>query len=405
MKFDFNKQFTTIAIYALAVLFLTIIFAQMFLNIGVLFGWLGAAIGFSRPFVFGLIFAFLLNPLMRVFDDRVFPRLFNGKLRGKPRRAFSILLTYIIALMLVTLFIALAIPQIIASLLNLADNISTYVTALEGMYAQVMGYIRSLDQESSVEVMLGTVLARILDSLDSMLDQTGDHVTWLIGHALAATQYITAAVINIVLGLIASIYLLASRERLLAQMNKLARAIFPRRQYSLLKDIAKDATRILSGFVVGRTIESFLVGVLCFIGMTILRLPYAVLISVIVGITNVIPFFGPFIGAIPSFLIIYVESPTQAIWFAIFILILQQFDGNYMMPKIVGDSIGMPAVWVLFSILFFGGMWGVLGMFVGVPLFAIIYSIVKRIVAFVLTKKGESVDTKDYASEKNPLDK
>ncbi|MCL2579403.1 MAG: AI-2E family transporter [Oscillospiraceae bacterium] len=405
MKFDFNKRYTTIAIYALAILFLTIVFAQMVLNIGVLLGWIGAAVRFSRPFVFGLAFAFLLNPLMRVFDDRVFPRVFAGKLKRGPSRAFSILLTYIIALTLVTLFIALAIPQIIASILSLADNISVYITALEGLYARLMGYIRSLEQESSVEVMLGTVLARILDSIDSMLDQTGDQATLLIGRALAATQYITSAVLNIFLGLIASIYLLASRERLLAQLNKLSRAVFPVRQYTLLKDIAKDSTRILSGFVIGRTIESFIVGVLCFIGMTILRLPYAVLISAIVGITNVIPFFGPFIGAIPSFLIIYVQSPTQAIWFAIFILVLQQFDGNYMMPKIVGDSIGMPPVWVLFSILFFGGMWGVLGMFIGVPLFAIIYSIVKRIIAFILTKKGESTQTKDYASEKNPLNK
>ena len=403
MRFDFNKKYTTIAIYALAVLVLTILIAQAIANFGELMAWAQRTIGFAQPFVYGLAFAFVLNPLLRLFEERFLPGLFGERLKLRYRRGIAILLTYIVAFMMLALFVALAIPQIIASVISLVENISVYVEMMEDVYDQVMSFIRATEQGGAVEVLLGTVLARLIDSLDSMLDGAGDFVTALVGRVLVATQYITSAIMNMILGVIASAYLLASRERLLAQLNKVTKAIFPDRHYALIKDIAIDSNRILSGFVIGRVIDALLMGILCFIGMSILRLPYAVFISVIVGVTNIIPFFGPFLGAIPSFVIIWVESPMQAVWFAIFILLLQQFDGNYMGPKIVGSSIGIPAVWVLFSILFFGGVWGVLGMFIGVPIFAIIYSLIKRVVAFLLERKGESSDTKDYDSDRNRL--
>jgi len=403
MKFDFNRQYTTIAIYALAVFVLTFLIAAAFLNIGIFFGWLRSTIGFARPFVFGLAIAFLLNPMLRLFDDRLLPRLFKNKLKRSHSRAISIILTYVIAFTLIALFIALAFPQIIASVGSLVDNISAYVGVLEDMYNQVMSYIRSVDQETAVEILISNVLARLVDAFDNLLDRASDYVTTLVGHVFSATQHITSTIFNFFLGIVVSIYLLASREKLLAQLNKIMRAICSDRIYKLVIDIATDSARILNGFVVGRIIDGICVGILCFIGMSIFRFPYAVFISVIMGIVNIIPFFGSIFGGIAGFFIIYIESPIQALWFAVFILLLQQFDGNYMGPKIMGGSIGIPTVWVLFSILFFGAMWGIPGMFVGVPLFAIIYSLVKRIVAFLLERKGQSTDTKDYDSEKNPL--
>ena len=403
MKFEFNKTYTTIAIYALVVLVLTMLLAQALFNIGIIVGWLGAAVRFSQPFVYGVAFAFLLNPLMRLFDDRLLPHFFGDRLSRTLSRAISLVLTYLIAIAFIVFFIATAIPQIIASVLSLIDNISVYVDMMEGLYAQVMGYIRTLEQESTIEVLIGTVLARLVDVFDNMFDEAGDFATTLVVRALAATQYFAAVMLDMFLGVIASIYLLACRERLLAQFNKLARAIFSAKTYTMAKDIAIDSNRILSGFVVGRIIEAIVVGILCFVGMTILRLPYPVFISVVIGVFNVIPFFGPFIGSIPSFIIIYVENPMQAIWFALFMLILQQFDMNYLGPKIVGDTVGISAVWVLFSILFFGRMWGLIGMFIGVPLFAIIYQLVKRITNYLLKRKGEPTGIKDYTSEKNPL--
>jgi len=403
MKFDFNRQYTTIAIYAVAVLVLTFLIATAFLNIGVFFGWLGRAIGYAKPFAFGLAIAFLLNPILRVFDDRLLPRLFKRKLKRSHSRAISIILTYIIVFTLITLFIALAFPQIIASIGSLVDNITAYVDILEDMYAQVMNYIRSDDQETAVEILISNVLARLVDTLDNLLDMASDYATALVGHIFSATQLITSTVFNFLLGIIASIYLLASREKLLAQFNKIMRAICSDRIYKLIIDIATDSNRIFNGFVVGRLVDSICVGILCFIGMSIFRFPYAVFISVIMGIVNIIPFFGSIFGGIVGFIIIYVESPVQSFWFAVFILLLQQFDGNYLGPKLVGNSIGIPTIWVLFSILFFGAMWGIPGMFIGAPFFAIIYSLVKRIVAFLLARKGESTNTKDYDSERNPL--
>ena len=403
MKFEFNRKYTTIAVYVLAVLAAAMLLFVALQNIGPFLERVVETIGFVQPFVYGLVFAFLLNPLLRFFEDRLLPQISSRSLKPSHSRAIAILMTYLVAFTMFALFIALVVPQIITSVIGLLENISVYVDMLEDLYDQAMSYIRSIEQGSAVEALFGTFLARLVDSLDSMLDGAGDTVTALVGHLLSATQYITTAVFNMLIGVIASIYLLASREKLLAQLNKITRALCPERTYRLVCDIAQDSNRILSGFVVGRIIDALLVGILCFIGMSILRLPYPVFISVIVGVTNVIPFFGPFLGAIPSFIIIYVESPVQALWFAIFILLLQQFDGNYMGPKIVGDSIGLPAVWVLFSILLFGGLWGWVGMFVGVPIFAIICSLVKRVVNFLLERKGASTKTADYDSDKNPL--
>jgi predicted PurR-regulated permease PerM len=209
--------------------------------------------------------------------------------------------------------------------------------------------------------------------------------------------------LNIVLGLIISIYLLFDRERFFAQTKKLMAAILPRRANTLVTEIAQESHTIFQGFIVGKIIDSIIIGILCYIFMALLQFDFALLISVIVGVTNVVPYFGPFIGAIPGILILYIVEPKQALWFLIFIFLLQQFDGNILGPKILGDSIGISAFWVVFSITLFSGIFGILGMFIGVPLFALLYSLVKRFTAFLLRRKGESTSTRDYDSTVNPL--
>jgi len=171
-----------------------------------------------------------------------------------------------------------------------------------------------------------------------------------------------------------------------------------------LISITHTSNRIFTGFISGKILDSLIIGVLCFIGMSIFNLPMAMLVSVIVGVTNVIPYFGPFIGAIPGALIVFLVDPIKAFWFMLFILALQQFDGNILGPYILGDSIGLPAFWVIFAILVFGSIFGVLGMFIGVPTFAVIYSIIKMWIESRLEKKGMPLSLHEYASEEHPLD-
>ena len=205
---------------------------------------------------------------------------------------------------------------------------------------------------------------------------------------------------NIILGIIISIYMLIDKEKLCALIKKITYATFSKEWTLKLIDLTRRTNDTFGKFIIGKIIDSTIIGILTFIILSIFDMPYTILISVIIGITNIIPFFGPFFGAIPSFVIIMFVSFPKAIWFLIIILIIQQLDGNIIGPKILGDSIGISAFWILFSLLIAGKVLGLTGMIIGVPLFAVVYSVIKEIVESNLKKKGLPIDTKDYVSKK-----
>jgi predicted PurR-regulated permease PerM len=399
MKFERNDKYTTIAIYALLVIICSIVFHEGFKNLGMVSGFVGRVAGYLQPITNGIVFAFLLNPLLRFLEERLLSRF---AIKPLSRRVAGLILTYLLAFTFVGLFSSLVAPQIFSSIQSILNNLQIYFKALEKWYLNITSFIGSFGESTEFERLLIGLLSQLLDSLRNLAAGASDYFYTLLPGVLSATQRVTTSIVNLFLGVIVSIYLLMDREKLFAQLKKILRAFTSDRSYRLITDIALDANRILSGFVLGKVIDSLIIGVLCFIGMSILRLPFAVLISFIVGITNVIPYFGPFLGAIPGALIIAVISPIQAVWFLLFILVLQQFDGNILGPKILGDSIGLSPLWIILSIMLFSGLLGVVGMFIGVPLFAIIYSLVKRFVTFLLERKGESPNTWDYASPKNP---
>lgn len=400
MKFQRNDKYTTIAIYALLVIVCSIIFSEAFKNIGIVTGFMRRVGGYIQPITNGIVFAFLLNPLLRFIEEKL---LVRTKLKPVQKRVWGLLLTYIAAFTLIALFLALVVPQIFTSIQNILNSMNTYFKALEKVYNSITSFIGGFSEGTEFEMMLTGILSQLLDSLQNLLARASEYIYQVALGVLSATQKITTGIINLLLGVIVSIYLLMDREKLFAQLKKITRAFFSDRTYKLLTDIALDCNRILSGFVVGKVIDSLIIGIICFVVMSIVGLPYAVLISFIVGVTNIIPYFGPFIGAIPSILIIAVINPMQALGFAVFILVLQQFDGNILGPKILGDTIGLSPLWIIFSIMLFSGLFGVAGMFIGVPLFAIIYNLIKRFIAFLLSRKGQSANTRDYASDKNPL--
>ena len=198
------------------------------------------------------------------------------------------------------------------------------------------------------------------------------------------------------IAVIVSVYLLVRKDTFAAQSKKIVYSIFRTKHADMVVEETRNAYRILSGFIIGKLIDSLIIGVICFMGCSVLRFPYPALVATVVGVTNIIPFFGPFIGAIPCFLLILLVDPVKSLYFLLFIFILQQFDGNILGPKILGDSTGLDAFWVLFSILLFGGLFGFTGMVLGVPVFAMIYSILNRLVRTGLTRRGLPVETGEY---------
>ena len=204
---------------------------------------------------------------------------------------------------------------------------------------------------------------------------------------------------NFLIGIIVSVYLLAAKEKSAARCCKLLYGVLPEEQAKFAMRGFRRMDHIFSGFVRGKLLDSLIIGILCFIGCSILKLPYTPLVSVVVGVTNVIPFFGPFLGAIPCALLILLVSPLKCLYFVIFIFLLQQLDGNVIGPKILGNTTGLSSFWVLFSILLFGGLWGFVGMIVGVPLFAVIYDIIKKLVFHGLRRNGQLGQVETYHEE------
>lgn len=334
-----------------------------------------------RPFVYGALFAYILSPLCGRLEG-FFRRLTKGRAEGWVR-GVSIFLSLAVAILILWLVVMMVVPQIWDSVNGLVVSFPEKEAAVEAwlrrflddrpeLYSALQGYIDqfSLQLDQWVEKTL-------MPRLQNMVIGLGTHVYDLLG-----------AFKDVILGLLISAYMLASRRRFAAQGELLLHSAFSPQWAAWLDREVRYADRMFNGFLVGKLIDSAIMGILCMIGTSILRLSSPVLLGTIVGVTNIIPFFGPIIGAVPCALLLLLESPLQALYFIIFIIVLQQIDGNFIGPMILGDSTGLSGFWVMFAIIFFGGIWGLPGMILGVPLFAVIYDIVGQIIVRSLRKKG-----------------
>jgi predicted PurR-regulated permease PerM len=399
-----NPQYYNIAVYAFLAIAASMLFYAVLRNVSVIQVWVADTLKIMQPVFIGLVLAYLLNPILRTFDDKLLPKITGKRMRRRVRRGIAILLTYLVAGVLVAAFIASVRLQLMDSVRSILDRMPSFLSTVASWYDSALDWLRNIGPPAS-STEAAPFAFRLID-----IDKLDDTMNNLLGTVYDQLQTLpsvlmatTTVLLNIVLGVIISIYLLFDREKFFAQAKKVMTAVFPKKVNTVTFEIAHEANEIFHGFIVGKIIDSIIIGILCYIGMLILRLDYPMLISFIVGVTNVIPYFGPFIGAIPSALILYVVEPRQALWFIIFIFLLQQFDGNILGPKILGDTIGISAFWVVFAITLFSGMYGIPGLFFGVPLFALMYSLIKRFTAFLLRRKGESVSTRDYDSDTNPL--
>ena len=317
--------------------------------------------GVLSPFIVGFAIAYLLNTPMCFFERKLFAN-------SKYKRVLSILLVYVLAFAVVAILLGLIIPQVVQSVKDLASNMQFY---LDGLNQLVQNLTEQFDLDSEgINTMLG--------DFQSMMSNVSAKVAQALPQIVDVGFAIGSGVITGITAIISSIYMLAGKGRLVPQLKRLLYAILPKRRSDRLLQICGHANQVFVGFINGKIIDSAIIGVLCFILCAIFRIPYPMLVSVTVGVTNVIPFFGPIIGAIPCLFILVIVDPWAALRFFVLVIGLQQFDGNILGPKILGDSTGLSAIWVLVSIVTCGGLFGFPGMILGVPTFAVLYALVRE---------------------------
>lgn len=370
-----------------------------------------------RPFTIGIVLAFLLHPIDR-WITKLLTRLVkggSGRLSGLIR-VLSALLTLMVGLLLVYLLLAMVLPQLYLSIVGLVQSLPDFFADVQ---LRLQQFLREHPDIEAVilpfyESATGEVQSWMQSSLIPNLESVGSTLAYLEEAFLPSLSSfatnVTAALLgtvvllkDLIIALIVCLYLLMRRDVFLAQLKKLSYSILPQRHADALTEECRNAYRILSGFFFGKVVDSLIIGVLCLIGCSLLKFPYPALLATVVGVFNIIPFFGPVIGAIPCFFLILLVNPIQSLYFLIFIIILQQFDGNILGPKILGDTTGLDAFWVLFSIILFGGLFGFGGMVMGVPVFATVYSIVSRSTAARLKKRGLPADTQSYYAAAQPI--
>lgn len=351
----------------LLVVIIGILFYLSVSNLHLISGALSGIADILSPFIWGFVIAYLLDGPVRWFEKKS-----NG------RRAWAILTSYILAIAVLMLLLSFVVPQLIQSIKMLGDNAPVYLNNLNAFVNEWTVRL-DIDPEVTENMML---------SYTDLVNQATQLIAKFIPQILNYGMALGSGLVSALTALIASIYMLMDKHKLLSQLHKLTYAFLPISRARRVLTVSSHANQVFTGFINGKIIDSAIIGVICFVGMNLFNMPFALLISVIVGVTNVIPFFGPFIGAIPSVMILLMASPVDALEFVIFVLALQQFDGNILGPKILGDSTGLSAIWVLVAIIVGGGLFGFAGMVVGVPTFAVLYSLTSDFLAQRLHSKG-----------------
>lgn len=352
-------------------------------------------LGILQPVLIGMVFAYLINPVVKFEEKYLFPLLkkrIKKEIKAKKAaRSLSVIGAIVFVLVIVIVLLNMVIPELYSSIERMVTQLPRQV---ESFMAWAENYVSS---ESELSNYLEQGLNKGLEYFENwaktdFLPQTRDMLTSVTSGVISIVRLF----LNIIIGIIISVYVLISKEVFVGQAKKIVYALLPADKGNVVIDTVRKGNEIFGGFISGKILDSAIIGVLCFLGLYILKMPYVMLVSVIVGVTNVVPFFGPYIGAVPSTILIMLANPIQGLYFVIFILVLQQLDGNVIGPRILGESTGLSSFWVVFAILVGGGLFGFLGMVMGVPVFATLYYIIQKLIAYILRRKGLPEETKHY---------
>ena len=395
MKVKWNLEYTTKSVYAIIVGCAVALFILIMLNISGIFDVFGVLLSILTPFLWAFAIAYILNRPVHFFETKVFSFMSRQKNRHKAVRGLSVAVVLILSLLIVAGLVWILVPQLVESLTSLVDQLPLYFDSfVEWLRSTLESFNIGSDKIMANVPTWESLLNTFLGTLKSAIPDLNTGVNFTVS--------IIGSVGSAFVALIASIYLMVSKERFIMQLKKFMFGVFPKKFVENTIRITRDSNKIFSGFITGKLFESLIVTGVTFVVMSIFGLHYSLLISVIMGIFNLLPYFGPFIGAIPSVLILLMVQPLDALIFIIITVVLQQIVGQIIGPRIIGNSTGLTAFWVIFAIILGGGLFGLLGMILGIPVFAIIYSVVKEYVEYRLKKKGLSTKAADYSSSAKP---
>ncbi len=385
--------FVGLAIFFVVASCILVFFA--FLRFDAIAGFFSNVISILQPIIYGLVIAYLLNPIMNFAEVRILPFLRKHMQKEKSCKSLARSLSITFALLVfgfcIYILASIILPELLISIRGL-------FLSLPELSESFMAWATNFWSENShYGPMIEDILTKAMDFAENWLktDLLPQLNTWISALATGVLGAV-GLVSDLLIGIIVSIYTLSSKEKFASQGKMLIYAIFSPDAANVIIEVIRESHLIFGGFIIGKIIDSTIIGILCFIGCSILKMPYTLLISIFVGVTNVIPFYGPYIGAIPSAILVLFVSPVQCIYFSIFILALQQLDGNVIGPAILSDRTGLSAFWIVTSTTLAGGLFGIVGMLMGVPVCAIIIYIIRRVSAYLLKKKNMPYTSSDY---------
>ncbi|MCI9646820.1 MAG: AI-2E family transporter [Lachnospiraceae bacterium] len=395
-KMNWNiKPYLAMGLIALLVIVLSISFFFLIYRYQGVSRNVGAMFSILQPVTIGLVLAYLISPIVNFEERHLLPlaldKMKSEKKARKTVRAVSIITALVFVGVIIGVLLQMVIPELYRSINGMIDtmpkqvsNFMDWITAYVNEDSEIAGYLE-------MALTKGTEFFENWAKTD-FLPQTRNLIAGLTSGVIIAVRLL----FHVIIGIILSIYILMSKEALIGQSKQIVYALFSGKRANRIIRTVHKSNEIFGGFISGKILDSAIIGILCFLCLYVMKMPYVVLVSVIVGVTNVIPFFGPYLGAVPSAILIMLANPIKGLYFIIFILVLQQVDGNIIGPKILGDSTGLSSFWVVFAILVGGGLFGVPGMIIGVPLLAVIFYIIRNALDHVMEKKGLPQDPTEF---------
>ncbi len=392
------RSYFTVGLTAFLVIAAAVIFFFFLFRMNTISRFFNRLVSVLQPIIIGFVIAYLLAPIAGFFERHLIKLcLSKGKQKKLNKRLssmiwyISIFLSLVVACFFIYVLGSLIIPELYITIIGIIKDMPGHIDSFTNWVND------TLDNNQMIADYAKQGIVTLTKYFENWVetDLLSKVNTWFNYFATGVIGVINV-VKNLLIGIIVSIYVLVEKEHFAAQGKMIIYALFKTRPANVIIETLRQSNKIFGGFVIGKIVDSLIIGVLCFIGLTFLKMPYTLLISVIVGVTNVIPFFGPFIGAIPSAVLIIFIDPLKCLYFLIFVLVLQQIDGNIIGPTILGDSTGLSAFWVIFSILASSGLFGLIGMLIGVPVFAVIYYIVSTYIEYRLTSKELKNTSTDY---------